>query len=107
MKINPEFLTAQQEWAIRKEYLLEWVKYDMPKVTKFRLCFTPNDDYPWIEEIFLADGSMADEETIKNFQECWEESLLPKDMWDGLTIQSDEMVWDLSNPAFDAFDIGD
>jgi hypothetical protein len=104
MKINQDFLTAQQEWAIRKEYLLEWVKYDMPKVTKFHLCFTPNDEYPWIEEIFLADGTMADKETIKNFQECWEESFLPKDMWDGLTLQADTILYDPGHPAFD---IGD
>jgi len=109
MKINMDnysydYQTPKQEWAIRKEYLLEWVKNEMPKVAKFDLCFTPKDEYPWIEQIFLADGTMADKEELKNFQECWEESLLPKDMWDDLTAQADEKLWDPSNPAFDLGD---
>lgn len=109
MKINmdnycPSYQTPEQERKAREEKFRDWVEYDMPKVAKFDLCFTPNDEYPWIEQIFLADGTMADEETIKNFQECWENEYLPKDMWDDLTAQADEKLWDPSNPAFDLGD---
>lgn len=106
MKVNRDeypgnFLTYEQEWAKKDQELRDWVKYEMPKVEKFRLCFTFRDDYPWIEEIVLADGSMADNETIENFQECWENDLLPKDMWQHLTSRADELLWDPSNPGID------